>query len=71
MHGSWLNMAEGFFSKMTKQTLRGIRVKSKCTKAVPGKGHGRSLYGMNSLGKGLLIRSPGCRLQAVQGRVRR
>lgn len=28
-HGSWLNMAEGFFSKMTKQMLRGIRVKSK------------------------------------------
>ena len=28
-HGSWLNMVEGFFSKMTRQTLRGIRVKSK------------------------------------------
>ena len=28
-HGSWLNMIEGFFSKMTKQMLRGIRVKSK------------------------------------------
>lgn len=28
-HGSWLNMVEGFFSKMTKQILRGIRVKSK------------------------------------------
>ena len=28
-HGSWLNMVEGFFSKMTKQMLRGIRVKSK------------------------------------------
>lgn len=27
-HGSWLNMVEGFFSKMTKQMLRGIRVKS-------------------------------------------
>ena len=28
-HGSWLNMVEGFFSKMTRQMLRGIRVKSK------------------------------------------
>ncbi len=28
-HGSWLNMVEGFFSKMTKQMLRGIRVKTK------------------------------------------
>lgn len=28
-HGSWLNMIEGFFSKMTKQMLGGIRVKSK------------------------------------------
>lgn len=28
-HGSWLNMIEGFFSKMTKQMLRGIRVQSK------------------------------------------
>lgn len=28
-HGSWLNMIEGFFSKMTRQMLRGIRVKSK------------------------------------------
>lgn len=28
-HGSWLNMVEGFFSKMTKQMLRGIRVNSK------------------------------------------
>ena len=28
-HGSWLNMVEGFFSKMTRQILRGIRVKSK------------------------------------------
>ena len=28
-HGSWLNMIESFFSKMTKQMLRGIRVKSK------------------------------------------
>ena len=27
-HGSWLNMVEGFFSKMTRQMLRGIRVKS-------------------------------------------
>lgn len=25
-HGSWLNMVEGFFSKMTKQMLTGIRV---------------------------------------------
>lgn len=28
-HGSWLNMVEGFFSKITRQMLRGIRVKSK------------------------------------------
>lgn len=28
-HGSWLNMVEGFFSKMSKQVLKGIRVKSK------------------------------------------
>jgi len=28
-HGSWLNMIEGFFSKMTRQMLRGIRVSSK------------------------------------------
>ena len=28
-HGFWLNMFEGFFGKMTKQMLRGIRVKSK------------------------------------------
>ena len=28
-HGSWLNMIESFFSKMTKQMLRGIRVTSK------------------------------------------
>ena len=28
-HGSWLNMIEGFFSKMTRQMLRGISVKSK------------------------------------------
>ena len=28
-HGSWLNMVEGFFSKMTKQMLNGIRVTSK------------------------------------------
>ena len=28
-HGSWLNMIEGFFSKMTKQMLGGIRVGSK------------------------------------------
>lgn len=28
-HGSWLNMIESFFSKMTKQMLRGIRVDSK------------------------------------------
>ena len=27
-HGSWLNMVESFFSKMTRQMLRGIRVKS-------------------------------------------
>lgn len=28
-HGSWLNMVEGFFAKMTHQMLRGIRVGSK------------------------------------------
>lgn len=28
-HGSWLNMIEGFFSKMTRQMLTGIRVNSK------------------------------------------
>ena len=28
-HGSWLNMIESFFSKMTKQMLHGIRVNSK------------------------------------------
>lgn len=28
-HGSWLNMIESFFSKMTRQMLRGIRVGSK------------------------------------------
>lgn len=28
-HGSWLNMVEGFFSKLTKQMLRGIWVSSK------------------------------------------
>lgn len=28
-HASWLNLIEGFFSKMTKQMLRGIRVRSK------------------------------------------
>ncbi len=27
--GSWLNMIEGFSSKMTRQMLRGIRVKTK------------------------------------------
>ncbi len=28
-HGSWLNMVEGFFSKMTRQMLMGIRVDAK------------------------------------------
>ena len=28
-HGSWLNLVEGFFSKMTRQKLKGICVKSK------------------------------------------
>ena len=28
-HGSWLNMIESFFGKMTRQMLRGIRVSSK------------------------------------------
>lgn len=28
-HGSWLNMIEGFFGKMTRQMLKGIRISSK------------------------------------------
>ena len=28
-HGSWLNLIEGFFSKLARQTLKGIRVKTK------------------------------------------
>ncbi len=28
-HGSWLNLIEGFFSKLTRQSLKGIRVKAK------------------------------------------
>ncbi len=28
-HGSWLNLIEGFFSKLTCQSLKGIRVKTK------------------------------------------
>lgn len=28
-HGSWLNLVEGFFSKMTRQMLKGIRVKTR------------------------------------------
>ncbi len=28
-HGSWLNLVEGFFSKMTRQMLAGIRVENK------------------------------------------
>ena len=28
-HGSWLNLVEGFFSKLTRQMLKGISVKSK------------------------------------------
>ena len=28
-HGSWLNIIEGFFGKLSRQLLRGIRVKSK------------------------------------------
>ena len=28
-HGSWLNLVEGFFSKMMRQMLKGIRVKTK------------------------------------------
>ena len=28
-HGSWLNIIEGFFGKLARQLLRGIRVKSK------------------------------------------
>ena len=29
IYASWLNLVEGFFSKMTKQVLHGIRVASK------------------------------------------
>ena len=28
-HASWLNLVESFFSKMTRQMLKGIRVKTK------------------------------------------
>lgn len=28
-HGSWLNLVEGFFSKLTRQMLKGIRVQTK------------------------------------------
>ena len=28
-HGSWLNLVEGFFSKLTHQFLKGIRVRTK------------------------------------------
>lgn len=28
-HGSWLNLIEGFFSKLTRQSLKDIRVKTK------------------------------------------
>lgn len=28
-HGSWLNMIEGFWGKMTRQMLKGIRISSK------------------------------------------
>ena len=28
-HGSWLNLVEGFFSKLTRQSLKGIRIKTK------------------------------------------
>lgn len=28
-HASWLNLMESFFSKLAKQALRGLRVKSK------------------------------------------
>ena len=28
-HGSWLNLIESFFSKMTRQCLKGMRVESK------------------------------------------
>jgi transposase len=28
-HGSWLNLVEGFFSKLARSMLRGIRVASK------------------------------------------
>lgn len=29
LHGSWLNLIESFFAKMTRQVLRHIRVSSK------------------------------------------
>ena len=28
-HGSWLNLVEGFFNKLARQMLKGIRVKTK------------------------------------------
>ena len=28
-HGAWLNLMEGFFSKLTRQMLKGIRAKTK------------------------------------------
>ena len=28
-HGPWLNLVEGFFSKLTRQSLNGIRVNTK------------------------------------------
>ena len=36
-HGSWLNLIESFFSKMTKQMLKGIRVNtsSVCSSCIP------------------------------------
>ena len=44
-HGSWLNLIESFFRKMTKQMLKGIRVRTKQELAdlhIPGKQHNRS-----------------------------
>ena len=29
MHGSWLNLVESFFAKLTNSFLRGMRVESK------------------------------------------
>jgi hypothetical protein len=40
-HGSWLNLVQGFFSKMARSVLRYIRVASK--KRTQGSHHGNRL----------------------------